>query len=113
MLLSLRVAAGAAQRDVGGPSGARRLTDLLHFVPVGLSPVLDGLLLLLRGAQLLSQLLQLLLQRGHLVAFAPRLFFCSAQPTQLATHPLALCCVGILQTQQLVVERPILLVLET
>lgn len=42
--------------------GSGFLTDLLHFVPVGLSPVFDGLLLLLGGAQLPSQPLQLLLQ---------------------------------------------------
>ncbi len=70
----------------------------LHFVSVGLCPVLDGLLLLLCGTQLLPQLLQLLQQRGHLVGFVLGLLLHPAQPVQLATHPLALHCVGVLQT---------------
>lgn len=86
---------------------------LLHFVPVCFCPVLNGLLLLLCGAQLLSQPLQLLHHRGHLVGFVLCLLLHSTQPAQLATHLVALRRVGILQTHQLLAERPVFLVLDT
>lgn len=73
------------------------LSYFLHFVPVTLCPVLDGLLLLLRGTQLLLQPLQLLQQRGHLVGFVLGILLHPAQPVQLAAHSLALHCVGTLQ----------------
>jgi len=84
----------------------------LHFVPVGLCPVLDGLLLLLCGTQLLFQPLQLLQQGWHLVAFVLGVLLCPTQPAQLITHSLTLHGVGTLQADELIVDQPVFFSLE-
>lgn len=87
------------------------LTYFFHFAPVCLCPVLDGLLLLLCDAQLLPQLLQFLQQGRHLIGFVPGVFLHPAQPAQLAAHPLSLHGVGTLQTDELLVDQLVVLVL--
>lgn len=83
----------------------------LHRLPVGLSPVLDGLLLLLGGSQLLLEPLQLLQKRRHLAGFVLGVLLRPAQPAQLAAHALALRRVGTLQAHQPLADRAVLFVL--
>lgn len=89
-----------------------RWPHFLHLVPVGVRPVLDGFLLLLRDTQLLLQLLQLLQKRRQLVGLALGLLLVAFQPAQLGAHLLAFCRVRRLQTGQSLVDRAVFLALK-
>lgn len=84
----------------------------LHFVPVGMRPVLDGFLLLLCDTQLLLQLLQLLQERRHLVGLVLGLLLVPSQPVQLGAHLLAFGRVRRLQAGQPLVDRAVFLALK-
>lgn len=84
----------------------------LHFVPVGVRPVLDGFLFLLCDTQLLLQLLQLLQKRRQLVGLVLGLLLVPSQPAQLGAHLLAFGGVRRLQAGQSLVDRAVFLALK-